>query len=141
MWLTIVLKVTENEGFTLFLKDTFFKKPQDGGSIWLTSNHFRFKSRTNSWGNYYISVYYYYSCFISLVMNGKLSQLKKIFEILTSWLYPKFSFVFYVLLTALIITNSHMLAWIYFIFSKKRPKPNWKDFQYQIWQSVKRSRK
>ena len=135
------IKSHRKRGFHPLFKRYIFQKTARRGSIWLTSNHFRFKSRTNSWGNYYISVYYYYSCFISLVMNGKLSQLKKIFEILTSWLYPKFSFVFYVLLTALIITNSHMLAWIYFIFSKKRPKPNWKDFQYQIWQSVKRSRK
>ena len=27
----IILKVTENQGFTLSLEDTFFEKPQGGG--------------------------------------------------------------------------------------------------------------
>ena len=31
MWLTIILKVTKNQGFTLSLEDTFFEKPQAGG--------------------------------------------------------------------------------------------------------------
>ena len=33
MWLMIVLKVTEKQGFTLFLEDIFLEKPQ-GGSNW-----------------------------------------------------------------------------------------------------------
>ena len=31
MCLMIILKVTKNQGFTLFLEDTFFEKPQGGG--------------------------------------------------------------------------------------------------------------
>ena len=27
----IILKFTKNQGFTLSLEDTFFKKPEDGG--------------------------------------------------------------------------------------------------------------
>ena len=34
MCLKIVLKVTKNQGFTLSLEDTFFEKPQGGGSNW-----------------------------------------------------------------------------------------------------------
>ena len=34
MWLMIILKVTKNQGFTLSLEDTLFKKPQGGGSNW-----------------------------------------------------------------------------------------------------------
>ena len=43
------------------------------------------------------------------------------------------------LLTALIVEKSHILAGIYFIFLKKRPRQNLKDFQDQIWTLVKRS--
>ena len=32
MWLIIILKVTKNQGFTLSLEDTFFKKPQGEGN-------------------------------------------------------------------------------------------------------------
>ena len=39
------------------------------------------------------------------------------------------------LLKALIVKNSHILAGIYFIFEKKHPRPNMKDFQHQIWTS------
>ena len=46
---------------------------------------------------------------------------------------------FLCLLTALIVKNSHILIGIYFIFLKKRPRPNLKGFQYQTWTSVKRS--
>ena len=45
------------------------------------------------------------------------------------------------LLTAFIIKNSHILAEILFIFLKKGPRPNLKDFQYQIWTLVKRFEK
>ena len=31
MCLKIILKVTKNQGFTLYLEDTFFKKPSAGG--------------------------------------------------------------------------------------------------------------
>ena len=41
------------------------------------------------------------------------------------------------LLTALIVENSHILAGIYFIFLKKRPRPNLIGFQSQTWASVK----
>ena len=34
MWLLIILKVTKKQGFTLFLEDTSFEKPQKGGSNW-----------------------------------------------------------------------------------------------------------
>ena len=45
------------------------------------------------------------------------------------------------LLTVPIVKNSHILAGIYFILLKKRPRPNSKVLQYQIWTSVKRSEK
>ena len=45
------------------------------------------------------------------------------------------------LLTAPVLENSHILAGIYFIFLKKRPRPNSKVCQYQIWTSVKRLKK
>ena len=32
MCFKIILKVTKNQGFTLFLEDTFFEKPQGVGS-------------------------------------------------------------------------------------------------------------
>ena len=47
--------------------------------------------------------------------------------------------LFMFLLTAQIVTNSHILAGIYFTFLKKRPGANLKLFWYQIWTSVKRS--
>ena len=31
MCLKIILKVTKNHGFTLFLEDAFFEKPEGGG--------------------------------------------------------------------------------------------------------------
>ena len=43
------------------------------------------------------------------------------------------------LLTALIVKNIYILARIDFIFLQTRPRPNLKDFQYQIWASLKRS--
>ena len=43
-----------------------------------------------------------------------------------------FFLLFMSLLTSLIVKNSHILAGIYFIFLKKGPKSNLKDFQYQI---------
>ena len=33
MWLTIILKVTKNQGISLFLEDTFLEKPQGEGKI------------------------------------------------------------------------------------------------------------
>ena len=42
------------------------------------------------------------------------------------------------LLKTLIVKTSHILGGIYFISLKKAPKPNFKDFKYQIWTSVKR---
>ena len=50
----------------------------------------------------------------------------------------KFSFDFYVLLAALIVKNSQILAEIYFILLKKHPRPDLKDFQQQMCTSVKR---
>ena len=44
------------------------------------------------------------------------------------------------LLTATVVKNIGIYAGIYFIFLKKRPRPNLKGFQYQIWTSVKRSK-
>ena len=49
--------------------------------------------------------------------------------------------LFMSLLTVPVAKNSHILAGIYFIFVKERPRPNWKVLQYQIWTSVKRSKK
>ena len=49
-----------------------------------------------------------------------------------------FFFLFMPLLTDFMVKNSHILARICFIFLTKRPKPNSKGFQYQIWTSVKR---
>ena len=37
------------------------------------------------------------------------------------------------LLIALIVENSNILATIYFVFLKKRARPNLESFQYQIW--------
>ena len=45
------------------------------------------------------------------------------------------------LIKALIVKNSHIPAGIYLIFLKKRPRPNLKGIQYQIWALVKRSEK
>ena len=45
------------------------------------------------------------------------------------------------LLTVPIVKNSHILAVIYLIFLKEPPKPNSKVLQYQVWTSVKRSKK
>ena len=42
------------------------------------------------------------------------------------------------LLITLIVKNSQILAVVYFIFQKKRPRPNLKGFQYQILISVKK---
>ena len=53
----------------------------------------------------------------------------------------KISFCFLSLLTALIIKNSRILAEIYFILLRKRPRPNLKGFQYQTWTSVNRAEK
>ena len=33
MCVKIILKVTKNQGFNLCLEDTFFEKPQYGGSV------------------------------------------------------------------------------------------------------------
>ena len=61
------------------------------------------------------------------------------------WKYYKhdclqnFLLLFISLLTALTIKNSHIVAGIYFIFLNKLPRPNLKDFQYQMWTSVKSS--
>ena len=48
-----------------------------------------------------------------------------------------FLLLFLSLLTAPIVKNSHTLAGIYLIFLKKCPGPSLKQFQYQIWTSVK----
>ena len=53
-------------------------------------------------------------------------------------LSAKFSFAFYAFFTAPGFKNSYILTGIYFIFQKKRPEPNLKVFQYQIWTSVKK---
>ena len=45
--------------------------------------------------------------------------------------------LFRFLLTGLIVKNNHISTETYFIFLKKRPKPNLKGFQYQIGTSVK----
>ena len=47
MWLKIMLKISKNQGFTLSLEDTFFKKPQEwgrGGGQIDTPSRFRVKS-------------------------------------------------------------------------------------------------
>ena len=50
-------------------------------------------------------------------------------------------FPFMPLLLAPIVKNCEMLVGIYFIFLKEHPRPNLKDFQQQIWTSLKRSEK
>ena len=49
--------------------------------------------------------------------------------------------LFMSLLTVPVVKNSHILVGIYFIFVKERPRLNWKVLQYQIWTSLKRSKK
>ena len=39
----IILKVTKNQGFTLCLEDTIFKKPQEGEGVKMTPPRFRVK--------------------------------------------------------------------------------------------------
>ena len=41
------------------------------------------------------------------------------------------------LLATSIVKNSYILTEIYFMSIKKRPRPNLKRFQYQIWTSGK----
>ena len=65
----------------------------------------------------------------------------KIVKILLTWLSANFFFVFKSLLTAFIVKNNHNLAGIDFIFLENCPRPNFKDFQYQICTSMKRLRK
>ena len=50
-----------------------------------------------------------------------------------------FLLLFMFLLTAPIIENSHILTEIY--FRPNLPRPNLKGFQYQIWTTVKKSKK
>ena len=50
-----------------------------------------------------------------------------------------FLLLFMFLLTVLIDKNIHILAGIYLIFLKERPRPNFEGFQHQIWTSVKGS--
>ena len=45
------------------------------------------------------------------------------------------------LLVAPIVKSSHIFTGIYFIFFKKSPRPNSKALQYQIYTSMKRSKK
>ena len=52
-----------------------------------------------------------------------------------------FPLIFMFLLTAPIFKNSLILARNYFILLKKRPTPNLKSLQYQIWISVEWSEK
>ena len=55
-----------------------------------------------------------------------------------------FAFFFFLhfisVLTAPIVRNNHILTFIYFIFLKKRPRPDLKVFQYPNLQSVKDQR-
>ena len=41
------------------------------------------------------------------------------------------------LLTVSIVKNSHVLAEIYFIILKERPRPNSEAFEYKVWTAVK----
>ena len=52
-----------------------------------------------------------------------------------------FFLIFMSLLLFLIVKNNHKLAGTYFIFLKIHTRRNFKNFQYQIWASVKRSEK
>ena len=47
MYLKIILKVTKNQGFNVSLEDTFFEKPQGGGSDWPPPSRFRVKTSPN----------------------------------------------------------------------------------------------
>ena len=55
--------------------------------------------------------------------------------------FQNFPLYFMSLVTIPIVKNSHILAGIYFIYLKERHRPNSKVWQYQIWTSVKRSKK
>ena len=46
--------------------------------------------------------------------------------------------LFISLLTTRIVQNNHILAEIYFTFLKSYPRLKLKNFQYQIWTSVKK---
>ena len=48
MCIKIILKVTKNQGFTLSVEDTFFKKPQRGGAgEWGGGSPSRFRVKLN----------------------------------------------------------------------------------------------
>ena len=64
--------------------------------------------------------------------EGKLVQTPKVSKYYENDSLQNFLLPFMSLLTALIVKTSLILAGIYFIFLKKRPRPNLKGFQYQI---------
>ena len=68
------------------------------------------------------------SSFVSLVVKGKSAQPSKSLKILWTWLSAKFFPAFYVLSTASVVKNSHILAGIYFIFLKNVLDQAWKVF-------------
>ena len=49
-----------------------------------------------------------------------------------------FILFFMSLLTPSVVKSSHILDRVYFVALKERPRPNLKDFRYQIWTLVKR---
>ena len=69
------------------------------------------------------------------------SNIKKSENIMSNDCLENFLLLFISLLTAPVVKNNHILAGIYFIFLKTRPRPNLKGLQYQILTSVKRSEK
>ena len=71
-------------------------------------------------------------------MKGNFAQPLKVLKYYGHDRLKNFLLHFVSLLTVLDVKNSHILFRIYTIFLKKRPTPNLKGFQYQVWTSVKR---
>ena len=65
-------------------------------------------------------------------MKGKFANYQKLWKYYEHDCLQNFLLLFMFLLTALIVKNIHILAGIYFIFLKNRPRPNLKGFQYLI---------
>ena len=75
-------------------------------------------------------------------MKGKIAQPSESFKIYYEHGDIENNILIFVsFLRALIVKNRHILAGIYFLFLKKRRRPNLKSFLYQIWTSMKSSEK
>ena len=75
------------------------------------------------------------------MIKRKFAQPSKVSKNYKHDFLQNFLLLFMSLLTLLIIEHRHSLVGIYFIFLKKRHRPNLKCFQYQVWTSLDRSGK